>query len=321
MFYRKFLFIIVTLISLITHSDIFAKIVYPDFFTSMLRTYSVEEERLKRANAYESANKHFLQLFKSIYEKNSAEASLEQSSDYRIPRIVHQIWLGGPVPEKYTSWMQTWASMRGWEYKLWTDADIAEFSMYNRDIYDQSTNLGEKSDIARLEILNRFGGLYVDVDFECFKPEIFDELHQSFDFYMCFEPLEHGFINYFNMFKVCNALIASRANHPLMQDLVTNLRANYHAYDPHCGTIEKTGPSYLTRIICRHEQRKLSDYRNIYLPSTFFFLFSDPEIKFYACHPEHEARLLPESAAIHYWSGSWRIPRGCSESYISRKKY
>ena len=30
--------------------------------------------------------------------------------------------------------------------------------------------LGEKSDIFRYEILYRFGGVYVDTDFECIKP-------------------------------------------------------------------------------------------------------------------------------------------------------
>lgn len=294
---------------------------YPEFKTSMLRIARNEEELDKRHTLYETTSPVWLDLFQNIYLKNSEAARLDVNEGRRIPQIIHQIWLGGPVPEKYHEWMKTWASMEGWDYRLWTDEDMKAFKLYNQDLYDQSSNWGEKSDIARLEILNRLGGLYVDVDFECFRPEIFQELHRAYDFYMCFEPLEHGYIHLFKMFKLCNALIASAPHHPLINDLIVNLKANYYAYSPHCGPVEKTGPSYITRIVCRHEERKLSMHRNIYLPSTFFFLFSDPEIKFYSCHPEQVVSLPPESAAIHYWSGSWRLPRGCSESYILRRVY
>lgn len=312
---RNFLFTTIATIFISIQAS--ASAIYPEFQTSMLRIVRTEEELTKRKELYSSTNPALLNLFKTIYTQNSQAASEDLNQEFRIPQIVHQIWLGSPVPEKYHAWMSTWANMKGWEYKLWTENDIKQLKLYNQELYDNSSNWGEKSDIARLEILNRFGGLYVDVDFECFRPEVLNEFHRGYDFYMCFEPLEHGFIHLFKMFKLCNAMIASAPHHPLLNDLIVNLKANYYAYNPMCGPVEKTGPSYITRIVCRHEQRKLSTHRNMYFPSTFFYLLSDPEIKYYSCHPEEVVELPPESAAIHYWSGSWRGL--CSESYFIRR--
>lgn len=309
-----------SVVSLMGLSPVAAAIAYPDFTTSMLRTSYDPEVILNRQEIYGTTNQKYLQLFKTIYEKNIASVQGEQNETDRIPRIVHQIWLGSPVPEKYRAWMQSWADMEGWEYKLWTDEEVQDFKLYNQELYDQSTNFGEKSDIVRLEILNKFGGLYVDTDFECVHPQIFDELNRCYDFYIGFEPLEHGHISIFNMFKVCNALIAACPHHPLIADFITNLKANYYAYKSHCGPVEKTGPSYLSRIICRHEEKKVSAFRNMYLPSTFFYPFTESEIRYYACHPEYPAYLMPESAAIHYWNGSWRL-QGCySEPYIVKNQ-
>jgi mannosyltransferase OCH1-like enzyme len=197
--------------------------------------------------------------------------------------------------------MDSWRH-EGWEYKLWTDEEIAKLDMRNRALYDQSENFGEKSDIVRLEILYQYGGLYVDTDFECINIDIFDELHRGFDFYIGFEPLEHGFTNKFNMNKFCNALIASAAGHPLLHDLIENIRANYLAYRRCCSAIQKTGPSYLTRIICEFETAGTHDKRNIYLPCTFFYPINEPEIRKAS---DFQLWIPNETAGIHYWFGSW----------------
>ena len=55
-----------------------------------------------------------------------------------------------------------------------TDNNINDVVLTNRIIYDSITNLGQKSDYLRYHILNQFGGIYVDTDFECLKS--FDSL-------------------------------------------------------------------------------------------------------------------------------------------------
>lgn len=48
------------------------------------------------------------------------------------------------------------------------------FKLKNTNPYINGSNYGEKSDVLRYEILQQFGGIYVDCDFECLKS--FDSL-------------------------------------------------------------------------------------------------------------------------------------------------
>jgi mannosyltransferase OCH1-like enzyme len=78
----------------------------------------------------------------------------------KIPQIIHQIWLGSPIPELYAGWEQTWQKLNpGWDYRLWNEREIDAFGLVNRRAYDESTSYGVKSDLARYEILERLGGI------------------------------------------------------------------------------------------------------------------------------------------------------------------
>lgn len=290
--------------------NLFSKINYPDFDQSMLRVnFEMEnidkEFNQKNLKFYKERNQNLLSFFKKLYQERSKEALDDLNQEAKIPKIVHQIWLGSSVPEVYKKWMKTWSELAGFEYYLWTDEEVKDFKMYNRDLFDATSNLGEKSDILRLEILRKYGGVYVDLDYECLKPEVFNELHRGYDFYIGFEPLEHGFTHKFNMIKVCNAIIGSSPYHPLIEDLITNLKANFLAYQKCCTAIQKTGPSYLTRIICEHELLGFHAKRNIYLPCSFFYTTSEPETRYLFAHPETPAVIAEETAGFHYWYGSW----------------
>lgn len=84
-----------------------------------------------------------------------------------IPKIIHQIWIGdkSKAPINY---MNTW-KMKGWEYKLWTEKEIDALNLKNKKLYDYyiSRQIWHgASDVARVEILERFGGIYIDADTE-----------------------------------------------------------------------------------------------------------------------------------------------------------
>ena len=286
----------------------FAAIPYPDFLAAMqgAKELLLEENGpygTTEENPDLSARQQNLKFFQRNYLKNLA---LTKEGFYRIPRIVHQIWLGSAVPTKYHKWMQSWMHWNGWEYRLWTDKDVKEFGLYNQKLYDLATNYGERSDILRLEILDRFGGLYVDTDFQCVNAETFDELHRSFDLYVGFEPGSHGNIHHVN--KICNALMAACPAHPLIQRLIVNMEANWIKHQEE-SAIQKCGPNYLTYTIFDYELPRQEDtFRNMYFPCSFFYPISAPEMYHAKSAQELLQKLSPETAAIHYWSGSWWLP-------------
>ena len=303
-----------------------ANIVYPDFTTSMLRDgrslYMFERTFVRKQLRGDFSNSRWLDLFRYLYARNIVlikDSGL--GHEYRIPPIVHQIWLGSPPPEKYREWMTTWMNWHGWTYRLWTDEDVRCRELYNQELYDRADNYGEKSDILRLEILLEHGGMYVDVDFECIRPDIFDALHRTWDFYIGFEPLEHGLLDGYDMFKFCNALIGAAPGHPIVQKLITDLKSNYIACK-HLWTVEKTGPAYVTRTIFTYEANNpRHGYLNAYLPASFFYPFSEPEAR-QLLHFEDDTLLFapPETAAIHYWGHSWEQPNQvCGNLMFDRK--
>jgi len=95
-----------------------------------------------------------------------------------IPRIVHQIWFGGPI----LSWKQFLfdqvrevCERNGYKYRLWVNEDRTKANFPITYAYQQtSIELGKKrgqnsmaqvADLARLEILFNHGGIYLDSNF------------------------------------------------------------------------------------------------------------------------------------------------------------
>lgn len=98
-----------------------------------------------------------------------------------IPKIIHYVWMGGaslpPLEEKcIASWKQY---MPDWEYMRWdeTNFDIAAAPLYVRQAYE-ARKFAFVSDYVRLWALEKFGGLYMDVDFEVYRP--FDDLMDKY---------------------------------------------------------------------------------------------------------------------------------------------
>ena len=83
-----------------------------------------------------------------------------------IPRLIHQIWVGDwPRP----AWTDAWRDLPGWGYQLWDEDRIDRFGLVNRRLYDAYLADGKPwgaADIARVEILARCGGVYLDADVE-----------------------------------------------------------------------------------------------------------------------------------------------------------
>ncbi len=97
-----------------------------------------------------------------------------------IPKIIHYCWFGkNPIPDKYKSWMESWK-------KFCPDYEIIEWNENNYDIqknqymYEayQNKKWGFVPDYARLDIIYKYGGIYLDTDVELVK-NLDDMLYQK----------------------------------------------------------------------------------------------------------------------------------------------
>ena len=94
-----------------------------------------------------------------------------------IPHKLHQTWKTAEPPKAKFS--PRWArSLRdhnaGWAYRLWTDADnralVASEYASLLPVYDGYASPIQRADVARYVIAHARGGVYADLDTECFKP-------------------------------------------------------------------------------------------------------------------------------------------------------
>ena len=93
-----------------------------------------------------------------------------------IPRKIHYCWFGrGEMPQLAKDCIASWHKfMSDWDYKLWNEDNFDVNSVsYTKEAY-QSGKYAFVSDYVRLKALYEEGGLYLDVDFEVYKP--FDDL-------------------------------------------------------------------------------------------------------------------------------------------------
>lgn len=243
------------------------------------------------------------ELLENIYY--SKTENLHKTSNPKIPKVIHQIWLGSSLPERYKEWVNSWKNIDGWTYKLWTDVDIENMDLQNKELYEKGKDYGEKSDILRYEILYKEGGLYVDIDFECLNPDWFNLLHHSFDFYAGIEPLEHSQPSLIAP-SICNAIIGSAPKHPLLKKVIKELPKHYEKNEKKWAVIT-TGPIYLTKKIMHYLKKETNyhSFNGIILPSSFFYPMISPEMK-KNFKKNYKKLVKSETAAIHYWSGSWK---------------
>ena len=93
-----------------------------------------------------------------------------------IPKIIHYCWFGrSPLPDLAQKCIDSWHQhMPDWEYKIWNEDnfDVSQ-NTYAKEAYEAG-KFAFVSDYVRLWALEREGGLYLDVDFEVYKP--FDDL-------------------------------------------------------------------------------------------------------------------------------------------------
>lgn len=138
-----------------------------------------------------------------------------------IPPILHQCWFGPkPIPEKHRNWMAgVRAVMPGFRYRLWTDADLPDNRFVRECLRWKKYAL--LSDWARLEILVREGGFYLDTDIEAFKSlEPLREHPCVLGFDACIVPGK----------PVGNAIMGAEPGNPFMRDCLRNFVRGLNRY-------------------------------------------------------------------------------------------
>lgn len=88
-----------------------------------------------------------------------------------IPRKIHYCWFGrGPMPDLVNKCIESWHNcMPDWEFVLWNEDnfDVSSYR-YAQEAYE-AKKYAFVSDVARLQALATYGGVYLDTDVMVFK--------------------------------------------------------------------------------------------------------------------------------------------------------
>ena len=219
-----------------------------------------------------------------------------------IPHLFHFIWLGGDPPEEYEEYMQGWVERHpDWNVYLWEDRDMT--GLFNQALYDYAQEIAPgyvgqlRCDIARLEAIYNFGGVYVDYDFECLK-SIEDLVSPN-------NPLpsrRRDPVRFFAAWEeqnrwVNNAFFGAEPKHPFVLRLIEGLADNIQKHRQYKPNV-MSGPQYLTRMY-REWIAEEGDEGIFVLPQNAFYPYGYHEL-----HRKGEG--FPYAYAVHHWNNKGR---------------
>ena len=181
-----------------------------------------------------------------------------------IPKKIHYCWFGrGEMPQLAKDCIATWHKyMPDWEYKLWYEDNFdVDICIYSSEAY-KAGKFAFVSDYTRLWALKHEGGVYLDVDFEVYKP--FDDLLHLKAF-ACIEGSKRNPV----MMGVC----ASEANSEWVTEMMEAYH-NRHFLKTNGAPDLTTNVQFITSIMAKNGFRQdgtEQDYKDLHVfPSEYF---------------------------------------------------
>ena len=205
----------------------------------------------------------------------------------RIPRILHFVWLSDTISVVKLRTILTWTKMHpDWQIRLWTEKHLNRLSSAQKIF--SSNDLRQRADIARYEIIWKYGGVYVDTDFECLKP--LDTLLYSSTGFVCHEEGRKKI-----HLSLSNGLFGFTSKHPVLA------RAMKLADEAQLNTEDvnlSTGPMMFRHAIGDELDKLLVFPKEYFYPISYADRYKVDKWK---CDIQSCKSRFPKSYAIHLW--------------------
>ena len=229
------------------------------------------------------------QVYSSIFDKWIESNDKKCNAESLIPKIIHHIWLGEKdLPSYFKIFKKTWLKNNPeYEFFFWDDKECKKLNLFNQELFDSVNNPGSKSDILRYEILYKYGGIYIDTDFECIKPIPNELLKKSFVACMQFSYSP----------EIGNAILMSEPKSDLILQLIKSCSSPGN--ESVRNIIKNTGPDMITNQICKN----IDSFKNkiLILPSNYCY----PKPSFLKDIQLFDELITKDSFAIHHWTTTW----------------
>jgi len=223
-----------------------------------------------------------------------------------IPKILHQTWKDEDVPEDFSRMSLSWRNKHAdWEYRLWTDEMNRAFIQREfpsfLSVYDgYETNI-QRVDAARYFTVLKYGGFYIDMDFDCLAN--IEPIMEGWECVFGKEPQEHCLIHNKELIT-SNAFMGAVPNAEFFQLLCEELKSRKPVTDhPNDKVLETTGPFMLSRVFQLYEKKE----RIRILDAELIYPLTKEELTRVTGDIQDAGILekLEKAYGVHHYAGTW----------------
>lgn len=208
-----------------------------------------------------------------------------------IPKIIHYCWFGGaPLPPLAERCIASWRRyFPDWEIRRWDESNYdVRATPYIAEAYDMR-KYAFVSDVARFEVLYRYGGVYFDTDVEVLR---------NFDDVLARGP----FMGQEDSNVAPGLGMAAEAGMPFLKELLEHYHG-LHFADGKGRILDGTVVTHTTSMLlphgyeCRPGMQQAAGF-TIY-PESWF----NPIDRF-----SKQLHIGPDTHSIHHYAASWTSP-------------
>ena len=226
-----------------------------------------------------------------------------------IPKIMHYTWRNEQLPEQFRLLMNTWKQHHpDWEHRLWTDtqnrAFIATHFPEFLQAYDAYPEHIQRVDAVRYLILYFMGGIFIDLDMECFRS--IEPLIANQTCVLGSESIEH--CKQFGREQIIsNCWMAIESKHPFMKTVCSRLQAPKPLQKGTNRVLNTTGPYMFTEVYSEYEDKE----QIVVLPSEYLHPLHTGDVDRLLCSattPSDLQHKLEQAYGMHYYWGTYWKP-------------
>jgi hypothetical protein len=174
-------------------------------------TYVIDKDRYDR---YLIVKEQYNRSIKKLDTPDIKTNSLKGG----VPKTIHQIWFGSNLPAVYKFYRNKCIDLHpGWKFKLWSIEDVKKENFSLAPYLKEAISFAEMSDVVRYEIINRYGGFYLDMDVDCFRN--LDGIADNFDYWFNTEAQISAVFT--------NAIFASKTGSDVFKKVLFKVKNNY----------------------------------------------------------------------------------------------
>ncbi len=275
----------------------------PAIFVTMADCFDVLEQ-LEAIPALKNCDCYLFAFMREWIKPYSLPKNRALTEPRKIPKTIHYCWFGGsPIPEIFAGYMKSWRKFcPDYEIVRWDESNYDyKKNEYMYEAY-RHKKWGFVPDYARLDIVNRYGGVYLDTDVE---------LVRSIDDLLC----DDAFCGFENRAVLANGLgLGAVAGFPLIaEQLDIYDRLSFVNAD---GSLNLTpGPRYQSEFF-RLKGVRLDNTLQKAGGMTFY-----PSDVLAAYNTNTGLNITENTYSIHHYAATWYEPRQQKKKMEIMQKY